>query len=129
MFKINTRPASTSILHLHFKVTCVFKIVRVLETVYSIDWKHSTPSWALPPDLHVLHGVNAANKSQDFLQQPGLDPDQCLPVRPLRVCHSIDHIFYFFILQLCYFLYRPLAGPLDLCLFKSVNLFKMLLGM
>ena len=25
------------------------------------------------PELHVLHGVNAAYKSQDLLQQPGLE--------------------------------------------------------
>ena len=40
------------------------------------------PSWAVPHELHVLHGVNVANKSQDWLQQPGLEhastgmPDQ-----------------------------------------------------
>ena len=34
------------------------------------------------PELHVLHGVKAAYKSQDFLHQPGLEhaatgmPDQ-----------------------------------------------------
>ena len=40
------------------------------------------PSWAAPPELYVLHGVNAAYKSQDLLHQPGLErastgmPDQ-----------------------------------------------------
>ena len=40
------------------------------------------PSWAVPPELHVLHGVNAAYKSQDLLHRPGLErastsmPDQ-----------------------------------------------------
>ena len=71
------------------------------ETVDQIDWSHHPPAWAVPPELHVLHGVNAAYKSQDLLHQPGLDqpgptgmPDQidqiglatnALPVRPLRV--------------------------------------------
>ena len=26
---------------------------------------------AVPPELHVLHGANSGNKSQDLLQQPG----------------------------------------------------------
>ena len=30
------------------------------------------PSWAVPPEFHVLHRVNAAYKSQDLLQQLGL---------------------------------------------------------
>ena len=52
------------------------------ETVDPIDWLHPPPSWAVPPELQVLHGVNAADKSQDLLQQPGLEhrstgmPDQ-----------------------------------------------------
>ena len=52
------------------------------ETVDPIDWSHPPPSWAVPPELHVLHGVNAAYKSQDLLQQPGIErastgmPDQ-----------------------------------------------------
>ena len=41
------------------------------ETVEPIDWSHPPPSWAMPPELHVLHGVNAAYKSQDLLQKPG----------------------------------------------------------
>ena len=47
-----------------------------------INWSHPPPSWAVPPDLQVLHCVNAAYKSQDLLQQPGLQhastgmPDQ-----------------------------------------------------
>ena len=50
------------------------------DTVDPIDWSHTPPSWA--PELHVLHGVNAANKSQDLLHQLGLEhasmgkPDQ-----------------------------------------------------
>ena len=43
------------------------------ETVYPIDWSHPPPSWAVPPELHVLHGVNAAYKSQDLVHQPGLE--------------------------------------------------------
>ena len=39
----------------------------------SIDWSNSPPSWAVPPELHVLHGVNAAYKSQDLLKQPWLE--------------------------------------------------------
>ena len=31
------------------------------------------PSWAVPPELHVLHGVNAAHISQDLVHQPGLE--------------------------------------------------------
>ena len=51
-------------------------------TVDPIDWSHPPPSLAVPPKLHVLHGVNAAYKSQDLLHQPGLEhvstgmPDQ-----------------------------------------------------
>ena len=30
------------------------------ETVDPIDWSHPPPLWAVPPDLHVLLGVNAA---------------------------------------------------------------------
>ena len=45
------------------------------ETVDPIDWSHPPPSWALVrgSELHVLHGVKAAYKSQDLLQQPGLE--------------------------------------------------------
>ena len=52
------------------------------ETVEPIDWSHPPSSWAVPPELHVLHCVNAADKSQDLLHQPGLErevtgmPDQ-----------------------------------------------------
>ena len=52
------------------------------ETVDPIDWSHPPPSRAVPPELHALHGVNAAYKSQDLLHQPGLErastgmPDQ-----------------------------------------------------
>ena len=71
------------------------------ETVDTIDWVHPTPSWAVPPELHVLHGVNAANKSQDLLQQPGLEhastgmlQTDALPVRPLRVYTQGLHCSY-----------------------------------
>ena len=40
------------------------------ETVDPIDWSHPLPSWAVPPEFHVLYGVNAGTKSQDLLQQP-----------------------------------------------------------
>ena len=52
------------------------------ETVDPIDWSHPPPSWAVPTELHVLHGVNAAYKSQVLLHQLGLEqaytgmPDQ-----------------------------------------------------
>ena len=46
-----------------------------LETVDPIDWLLPPPSWAVPPELHVLHGVKAAFKSQDLLHQPGM-PDK-----------------------------------------------------
>ena len=53
-----------------------------LEIVDSIGWSHPPPSWAVPPELHVLYGVKAAYRSQDMLQQPGFEqastgmPDQ-----------------------------------------------------
>ena len=45
------------------------------DTVDPIDWSHPPPAWVVPvpPDLHVLHGVNAAYKSQDLLHQLGLE--------------------------------------------------------
>ena len=43
------------------------------DTVDPIDWSHSPPSWAVPPERNVLHGINAAYKSQDLLHQPGLE--------------------------------------------------------
>ena len=52
------------------------------ETVGPIDCSHPLPLWAVLPELHVLHGVNAAYKSKDLLPQPGLErastavPDQ-----------------------------------------------------
>ena len=41
------------------------------ETVDPIDWT-SPPTLhrAVPPELHVLHGVNAGYKSHDLLHQP-----------------------------------------------------------
>ena len=39
------------------------------DTVDSIDWAHPPPSWAVPHELHVLHGGNAGYKSQDLPQQ------------------------------------------------------------
>ena len=29
----------------------------VSQTVEQIDWSHPPPSWTVPPELHVLHGV------------------------------------------------------------------------
>ena len=43
------------------------------ETVDPIDWSHPPLSWAVPPEFHVLHGVNAGYKSQDLLQLPWLE--------------------------------------------------------
>ena len=43
------------------------------ETVDPIHWSHPTPSWPVPPELHVLHGVNATCKSLDLVHQPGLE--------------------------------------------------------
>ena len=43
------------------------------ETVDPIRWSHSPPSWAVPRELRVLRCVNAGYKSQDLLQQPGLE--------------------------------------------------------
>ena len=51
----------------------------VTETVDPTDWSHPPPSWAVPPELHVLHG-GAAYKSQDLLHQPGLEhASTCMP--------------------------------------------------
>ena len=64
------------------------------ETVDPLDWPHPPPSWAVPPELHVLHGFNAAYKSQDLLHQPGLErastgmPDQrttCAATQGIKV--------------------------------------------
>ena len=41
------------------------------ETEDPIDWSHPPPSLAVCPELHILHGVKTAYKSQDLLQQPG----------------------------------------------------------
>ena len=43
------------------------------ETVHPIDWSHPPPSWAVPPEFNVLHSVNASYKSQDLLEQPGIE--------------------------------------------------------
>ena len=65
------------------------------ETVDTIDWSHPTPSWAVPPELHVLHGVTAAYKSQDLLHQPGLEhastgmPDQRTTCAATEGIHNI----------------------------------------
>ena len=32
------------------------------ETIDPIGWSHPPPSWAVPPELHILHGVNVAYK-------------------------------------------------------------------
>ena len=47
------------------------------------NWLVAPPTLrAVPPEFHLLHGVNAAYKSQDLLHQPGLErasmgmPDQ-----------------------------------------------------
>ena len=51
------------------------------ETVDEIDRSHPN-SWVVLPELHVLHGVNTANKSQDLLHKLRLErastgmPDQ-----------------------------------------------------
>ena len=53
------------------------------QTVDLIDWLYPRPLRAVPPDLHVLHCVNVAYKSQDLLEQPALEhastgmPGQC----------------------------------------------------
>ena len=44
------------------------------ETVDPIDSSHPLSKWAVPKELHVLHGINAAYKLQDLLQQLGLEP-------------------------------------------------------
>ena len=65
------------------------------ETVDPIDWSYPPPSWAVPPEQPVLHGVNAAYKSQDLLQQPMLGArlrvcqTNALPARSLRVSNRL----------------------------------------
>ena len=58
------------------------------ETVDPIDWTLPPPPTlhvAVPSELHLLHGVNAGDKSQDLLQQPGREhvslaiPAKCTP--------------------------------------------------
>ena len=46
-------------------------LTKASETVDAIDWSHPLSSLAVPPELHVLHGVNVGYKLQDLLQQPG----------------------------------------------------------
>ena len=61
------------------------------ETVDPIDWSHPPPSWSVPPELHVLYGVNAAYKSQDLVHNRNSHTrlrecqTNALPVRPLMV--------------------------------------------
>ena len=52
----------------------------------------------VPPELHVLHGVNAANKSQDLFHQPRLEhasndmPDQrtaCAATQGINMFYTI----------------------------------------
>ena len=57
----------------------------------------SPPLWAVPPELHVLHGVNTAYKSQNLLHQPGHTstgmPDQRTTC---AVTQGIRPVIYFF---------------------------------
>ena len=46
------------------------------ETVDPIDWSHPPPSWAVPHELHVLHGVNARLAAPGFEQASTGMPDQ-----------------------------------------------------
>ena len=39
----------------------------VSETVDPINWSHPPPSWAVPPEHHVLHGAMWATTSEDRL--------------------------------------------------------------
>ena len=63
MFKLNTRPASTSILHLHFKVTFFFKIVTVLlllkvsqPCMVRREWLHSSNPKTSTPQNQPMEG-------------------------------------------------------------------------
>ena len=62
MFKINTRPASTSIFHLHFEVTCFWKIVTYGPLVYTrVDHRLWVDSWAyLAPNTHSFYILPSA---------------------------------------------------------------------
>ena len=64
-------------------------------TVDPIDWFQPLPSWAVPPELPVLHGVNAAFKSQNLLQQPGLE--HASTGMPDQRTAALGHVINFFL--------------------------------
>ena len=67
------------------------------ETVEPFDWAVLPPSWAVPPELHVLHGVNgptnrkACCTNRDSNARPRVCQINAVPVRPLRVSGLIDY--------------------------------------
>ena len=97
------------------------------ETVDPIDWSHPSPSWAVPSELHVLYGVNAAYKSQDFVHQPGLEsastgmPDQRTTgaaTQGIPIILSFDSVTYLFYL---FFLNSYFNFFSSVCLFRQVT--------
>ena len=77
------------------------------ETVDPIDWSHTPPSCAVPPERHVLHDINAAYKSHDVQQQHASTgvPDQRTAAYAIVLgfniflnspCESQDFNLYFF---------------------------------
>ena len=81
------------------------------ETVDPINWSHPPPSWAVPPELHVMHGVNAAYKSQDLCSNRGSN------TRPW-VCQT-NVLFFSFLSKIIQLDFKwPLGTPLvfRLCL-------------
>ena len=66
------------------------------KAVDPIDWLHLPPSWAVPRELHVLHGVNEADKPQDMLQQPELERVSTgMPEKRSACGHSVyTHIYF-----------------------------------
>ena len=66
------------------------------ETVYPIDW---SPSCAVPPELHVLRGANAGNKSQDLLQQQGLKYTSTVMPGQRTTCAAVMEQFRWYMCQ------------------------------
>ena len=64
------------------------------EMVDPIYWSHPPPSWAVPPELHVIHGLNAAYRSHDLLHLPILiSLDSSINLTPV-VLFSV-HVYLF----------------------------------
>ena len=93
---INYLQQSTEVAQWELQVSVGHNQLRTMasETVDPIDWSQPPPSWAVPPELHVLHGVNVVYTSQDLLQKtrPRVCQTNALPGRPLRVYNVIRYL-------------------------------------